>query len=90
MERYSLKDLEVFFGFQRATDLRDAKKSLRNLECALELNEVATIPHDLYKNKYDMDRFLEPGQFLLAYNSRRLWAYFDAFEGASNDMKASY
>jgi hypothetical protein len=45
---------------------------------------------DLYKNKYDMDRFLEPGQFLLAYNSRRLWAYFDAFEGASNDMKGWY
>ncbi len=42
------------------------------------------------KNKYDMDRFLEPGQFLLAYNSQRLWAYFDAFEGASSDMKAWY
>jgi uncharacterized protein len=43
VERYSLKDLEVFFGFERKTDLRDAKKALRNLECALELNEAASI-----------------------------------------------
>ncbi len=34
-----------------------------------------------------MERFLEPGQFVLAYNAQRLWVYFDAFEGASNDMK---
>lgn len=42
----------------------------------------------MYKTEYNMDRFLEPGQFLLAYNARRLWAYFDAFEGASAQMKA--
>src|SRR5262249_40605767 len=47
VERYSLKDLEVFFGFQRTTDLREAKKALRNLECALELNEVAGIPDEV-------------------------------------------
>jgi hypothetical protein len=44
----------------------------------------------MYKSQYSMDRFLEPGQFLLAYNAKRLWAYFDAFEGASSDMKAWY
>ncbi len=42
----------------------------------------------VYKDTYQMERFLEPGQFLLAYNAQRLWLYFDAFEGASNDMKA--
>src|SRR5437016_4495974 len=48
---------------------------------------------ELYKNKYSMaaglsmDRFLEPGQFLLAYKAERLWIYFDAFEGASNDIR---
>ncbi|HYR41433.1 MAG TPA: TM0106 family RecB-like putative nuclease, partial [Terriglobia bacterium] len=47
VESYSLKDLEVFFGFQRKTDLRDARTSLRNLECALELNQVETIPPDV-------------------------------------------
>jgi hypothetical protein len=44
----------------------------------------------VYKTMYAMQRFLEPGQFVLAYDAQRLWAYFDAFEGASNDMKAWY
>lgn len=44
----------------------------------------------MYRDRYKMRRFLEPGQFLLAYNSRRLWAYFDTFEGASDDMKSCY
>jgi predicted RecB family nuclease len=47
VERYSLKDLEVFFGFKRQTDLQDAKQSLRTLECALELNEVTSIPREV-------------------------------------------
>ena len=45
--------------------------------------------HRMYKDKHGMTRFLEPGQFLLAYNAKRLWTYFDAFEGASTKMKAS-
>ena len=44
----------------------------------------------VYEDTYHMHNFLEPGQFVLAYNARRLWAYFDAFAGASNDMKAWY
>jgi hypothetical protein len=44
----------------------------------------------LYRDEYRMERFLEPGQFLLAYNARRLWTYCDAFAGASADMKATY
>jgi len=47
VETYSLKDLEVFFGFVRKTDLRDARTGLRNLECALELNEVDAISPDI-------------------------------------------
>jgi predicted RecB family nuclease len=47
VERYSLKDLEVFFGFERNTDLRDARQALRNLEYALELKEVASVPHEI-------------------------------------------
>ena len=43
---------------------------------------------NVYRTEYDMRRFLEPGQFVLAYNAQRLWAYFDAFEGASADMLA--
>lgn len=44
----------------------------------------------LYKNVYNLQRFQEPGRFLLANNGKRLWSYFDAFEGASTDMKAWY
>lgn len=43
---------------------------------------------NIYKSEYDMSRFLEPGHFMLAYNAKRLWAYFDAFESASADMLA--
>lgn len=44
----------------------------------------------LYKTRYSLRKFLEPGQFLLANKGKRLWQYFDAFEGASADMKAWY
>lgn len=40
----------------------------------------------MYETEYDMSRFLEPGQFLLAYEARRLWSYFDAFDSASREM----
>lgn len=42
----------------------------------------------IYRNEYSMSKFLEPGQFVLAYDARRLWSYFDAFKGASSDMLA--
>lgn len=41
----------------------------------------------MYSTKYRITNFLKPGQFLLAYDAKRLWAYFDGFEGASRDMK---
>jgi hypothetical protein len=44
----------------------------------------------LYKANYKLKRFVEPGRFLRANCGKRLWAYFDAFEGASDDMKAFY
>jgi len=44
----------------------------------------------MYKNNHGMTRFYEPGQFLLAYEASRLWEYFDAFKGVSDDMKAWY
>ena len=46
--------------------------------------------HHMYRDKYEMSNFLEPGHFLLAYSAARLWNYFDAFEGASARMKAWY
>ena len=46
--------------------------------------------HQMYKSQYKKSRFLEPGQFLLAYNAERLWSYFDSFEGASADMQSWY
>src|SRR5678816_4286208 len=47
VERYSLKDLEIFFGFDRSTDLRDARKSLTALEYALEFGEISSLPRDV-------------------------------------------
>jgi len=44
--------------------------------------------HKMYKSKYEMTRFLEPGYFVLGYGATRLWNYFDAFAGASAAMLA--
>ena len=41
----------------------------------------------IYKDKYKMKRFREPGSFLLASQGKRLWAYIEAFENASTKMK---
>lgn len=43
--------------------------------------------HRMYRDKYEMTNFIEPGSFLLGYNARKLWSYFDAFEGASKRMR---
>ena len=42
----------------------------------------------VYREEYGLDRFYDPGQFLLAYGGKRLWRYFDTFERASADMRA--
>lgn len=42
----------------------------------------------MYTSKYQMAKFQEPGQFLLAYEGRRLWGYFDCLEGISQEMKS--
>jgi hypothetical protein len=42
----------------------------------------------MYEQSYGIQRFQEPGRFLLANGGRRLWAYFDAFTSVSTDMRA--
>ena len=42
----------------------------------------------MYKTKYHYRRWIEPGMFLAGDKGKRLWECFDAFEGASSDMKA--
>jgi predicted RecB family nuclease len=37
IERYSIKNLEVFYGFEREIDLKEAGRNLRTMEYALEL-----------------------------------------------------
>ena len=44
VERYSIKDLEQFYRFKRATELRDASQNLRALEHALELGRTEAVP----------------------------------------------
>lgn len=43
---------------------------------------------EMYNKEYKLNSFLQPGHFLLSRNAGRLWTYFDAFEGASDRMKA--
>jgi predicted RecB family nuclease len=44
IERYSIKNLEVFYGFDRAVPLPDANRSLLVMEQALELKCPDTVP----------------------------------------------
>jgi predicted RecB family nuclease len=46
VEKYSLKDLEIFFGFNRETDLRDARFALQAMERGLELCQIDCISAD--------------------------------------------
>jgi len=43
VESYSIKDLEPFYGFQRALDLADARTNLRVVERALELGSIELV-----------------------------------------------
>jgi uncharacterized protein len=43
VERYSLKDLEAFFGFGRSVELPLASAALRRVSCALELGAAPEI-----------------------------------------------
>lgn len=44
IEKYSLKDLEIFHGFERELALKDASSNLRAIERLLELNNASNIP----------------------------------------------
>jgi len=47
VERYSIKDLEPFYGFKRVLDLADVRTNLRVVERALELGAVDAITPDV-------------------------------------------
>lgn len=47
VERYSIKDLEPFYGYPRAVDLAAARANLRVVERALELHETGPITADV-------------------------------------------
>jgi predicted RecB family nuclease len=47
VEHYSIKDLEVFYGFARTTTLADARRALMLMQAALELNDPAGITPDV-------------------------------------------
>ena len=40
----------------------------------------------MYNENYKKTNFSEPGQFLLAYDAKRLWTYFDTFKDTSTKM----
>ena len=45
VERYSIKNLEVLYGFTRSVALEDANESLRAMETALWVGAVDLLPH---------------------------------------------
>ncbi len=47
VERYSIKDLEVFYGFTRTTDLQLASQSRRAVEKAIEAADWASVPDEV-------------------------------------------
>ena len=47
VEKYSIKDLEVFYGFKRGVALEDARTNLRLVEWALELGGADAITFDV-------------------------------------------
>lgn len=46
VESYSIKQMEAFYGFERATQLADANTALANLQANLELDDVPSISED--------------------------------------------
>lgn len=56
VEKYSLKDLEVFHGFVRETPLQEARQNLRILECALELDDISNISPDVLNTVANYNR----------------------------------
>jgi predicted RecB family nuclease len=47
VESYSIKELEQFFGFERATPLMDASRALANVQKALEIKDPEAISPEL-------------------------------------------
>lgn len=47
VEKYSIKDLEPFFGYERDVDLRAATRNMQALEYALEFDAPDSIPKDV-------------------------------------------
>ncbi len=47
IERYSIKNLEVFYGFERSVPLEHASRSLLVMEQALELNCAGSVPKEV-------------------------------------------
>jgi hypothetical protein len=70
-------------------DKLDEAYAIRNYLSHYSAKSAKTLMR-VYASAYNMANFLEPGYFLLGYTARRLWAYLDAFQGASDDMKATY
>lgn len=71
-----------------ATKITEAFK-LRNYLSHYSAKAKNNLMH-MYKTQYHLTQFREPGFFLFVDSGKRLWAYFDSFEGASTDMKKSY
>ena len=68
VERYSLKELEAFYGFEREIPLREASLHLRALERAVELGKLDAVPEETLAG----DRGLQPRRLHLDHAAARL------------------
>ena len=56
VERYSIKDLEPFFGYEREIDLRDANRNRRRLELLLETARSDEVTQEMRRIVGDYNR----------------------------------
>lgn len=56
VERYSIKNLEPLYGFNRVADLRAAGEARAALEQALELHRIDTIPSEVFRTVEEYNR----------------------------------
>jgi predicted RecB family nuclease len=75
VERYSIKNLEVFYGYERPVALPDARRALATMEGCLELDDLAGITDDVKSviagyNRDDCISALELRDWLEAIRTR--------------------
>jgi len=94
VERYSLKDLEKFFGYEREMDLRDVSRPKSTFEYLLEINKAEEANDDELKiieayNKDDCHALIELQKWLELLRSSLIESGIDILRPEARDGEAS-